>query len=221
MVKTAIIALLTLLGLLLFKANIDTFRGASSSHETELVQAPKGGSKKISPQPPLNLNPTKHPQLPDLSAGYLFSAERFLAKDARQSKMGKGYGQNIRMEDVFFSGAILGEGYKKAIVSYTLGQQPTNRAIRPGSNTRTQHASRPESVQLEVGDQLGGYTVKEITSDFISFMKGSDIIQKTLFDPDKKRPLLTPRPPTAPQPKKRTPAIAPSRRAQPSSAKKP
>lgn len=220
MVKTSIIVLLSVLSLLLCKANIDTFRMTSSSLKNEINHVQKESSKKSTP-PPLNLNPKVEPQLPDLNKGYIFNAQRFLAKDSRPSKAGKGYDQNIRIDDVVFSGALLGEGYKKALVTYPLAPKPTSRAIRPGGPQAQPPSGRSETAQLEIGDQLGGYTVKEITSDFISFIKGSDTIKKTLFDPDKTRRLSTPRPQTSSEPTKPTPHIVSPRRATPLPTQRP
>ncbi len=216
MVKSATTALLALLCLLLVKANIDTFRAPPASQEGGIGQARKVSSTKTSSQQPLDLNPRMSPQVPDLGSGYLFNAQRFLAKEARPVTTDKGYDQNIRLDDVVFSGAILGEGYKKALVSYRLTK-------RTGVQTKRPVPQRPagrttKTVQLAEGDELGGYTVKEIAADFILFIKGSDTIKKTLFDPDKKRQRLAPRPLT---PKKTTPGVAPLRRVTPSSAKRP
>ncbi|MBU0680661.1 MAG: hypothetical protein KKD73_04480 [Proteobacteria bacterium] len=195
MIKPAIVALLVFLCLLLVKANIDTFRTTPMAEETESTLEKKTSTKKISPLQPLTLNPSVSPQVPDLSNGYLFNAQRFLAKDARPSNADKGTGQNIRPDDVVFNGALLGEGYKKALVSYTLGTKQEIRPGRPGP--KSQDNRRQGTLQLGVGDQLGGYTVKEISADFILFMKGSDTIKKTLFDPAKERQPAAPRPPSA------------------------
>lgn len=220
MIKPAITVLLALLCLLLLKANIDAFRSLPLSREIEMASPQKGSAKKIRTQQPLNLNPTLSPQLPDLNSGYIFNAQRFLAKDSRIAKAGLGLGQNIRIEDVVFNGALLGEGYKIALVSYSLAP---NTRVRVAGNRRSQTPDQKSSgtVQLKVGDEIGGYTVKEITADFITFMKGSDTIKKTLFDPNKNRQLLAPRPASTQAPRQSTPAVAPSRRITPPSATKP
>jgi hypothetical protein len=213
MVKPAIAALLVLLCLLLVKANIDTFRTTPMAEETGNGLEKKTSTKKVSPLQPLNLNPAVSPQVPDLSNGYLFNAQRFLAKDARPSNADKGTGQNIRVDDVVFNGALLAKGYKKALVSYTLSPKQEIRPGRPGS--KSQDNRRQGTLQLGVGDQLGGYTVKEISADFILFMKGSDTIKKTLFDPAKERQPTAPRPTSvAPSPQSH-PGIAPPRRVAP------
>ncbi len=218
MVKPAITAILALLCLVLVKANIDTFRTAPPALETE-IKSSKGGAKRISPIQPLNLNPKTNRQLPDLSSGYLFNTARFLAKDARTSPTGTGYGQNIRIDDVVFSGAILGDGYKKALVSYSPGPQATARTVRSGP--KTQAPSGQQTILLAEGDQLGGYTVKEIAADFILFVKGSDTIKKLLFDPDKKRQQVKPQPTSSSAPKKINPGVPPARRVTPASPTRP
>lgn len=219
MIKPAVTTLLALLCLWLIKANVDTFRPAPPLQEMESTPTKKGPARKMAPSPPLILNPTMRPQLPDLSSGYLFSAERFLAKDARPSKSGKGYGQNIRVEDVVFNGAIIGQGVKKGIVSYSPAPAPTSRTTKTGPQSPS--GSRPQTVQLEVGDSLGGYTVKDIAPDFILFVKGSDTITKTLFDPDKKRQQVAPLPTASTPPPQNPAAVAPARRITPQSPRRP
>ena len=218
MVKPALTALLAITCLFLVKANIDTFRAPSSDQETSAVTK-KGSTKKSSPIKPLGLNPRVSPKAPDLGSGYLFNAERFLAKGTPAAKTGKGYGQNIRMDDVVFSGAILGEGYKKALVSYRVAPTPVPRSTKRPA-TKKNPGKGEETVQLTVGDTLAGYTVKDITSDFILFIKGSDSIKKTLFDPSKKRQQLPSRPANIKVPK-RKPGVVPPRRPQPPPAKRP
>lgn len=198
MVKSAITVLLALLCLLLVKANIDTFRAPQPAQEAETTPIKKSAPKKIRPQYPFDLNPTIPPQLPDLSSGYLFNAQRFLAKEARSSTTAKNDGQNIRMEDVVFQGAILGDGYQKALVSYRLSPQQAVRPSQPDHLTKS--IGRPQKITLAVGDQLGGYTVTEITLNFILFEKGSATIKRTLFDSNKKRQQVAPQPPTSSAP---------------------
>ncbi len=219
MVKQAITALLAILCLLLVKANIDTFKASPDLQQETGEAVKKGSSKKIKAREPLQLNPTIKRTLPDLGTGYLFNAERFLAKGTKPGKAGKGFGSNIRMDDVVFSGAILGEGYKKAIVSYRIRAKTAAQIKRAGPTAKA--PDQAKTVQLEEGDQLGGYKVKEITSDYILFSKGSDTIKKTLFDPDKDRQKVAPRKKTPPVPTQRTPSVTPSRRPTPRAVKKP
>ncbi len=219
MIKPALTVLLALLCLLLVKANFDTFRVSPMGPETAVAPAKKNGQKKMSPLQPLNLNPILRSQVPDLNNGYLFNTERFLAKDARAIKTGKGFGNNIRVEDIVFSGAILGEGYKKALVSYSPGAKQEIRPSRVGAKAAS--TKRMETIQLNEGDQFGGYTVKEIAVDFILFVKGSDTIKKTLFDPDKERQLLSPRATSPPPTAQTSPGTVPPRRVAPPSVKRP
>ncbi|PLX51193.1 MAG: hypothetical protein C0613_00895 [Desulfobulbaceae bacterium] len=193
MIKPVLSTALVLLCLLLIKANIDTFRASPA----QLAETPAASSEKRSrtlrPPAPLNLNPRLNSQqLPDLHSGYIFNTERFLAKESRQTKTGKGYGQNIRMEDVVFNGAIIGPGFTKALVSYQTASRQTPRPIRSAPTGAV--ADQARTVQLEVDDQLGGYTVQEITADFILFSKGSDTIKKPLFDIEKERQQVAPQP---------------------------
>ena len=218
MVKQAITAALAILCLLLVKATIDTFRASPALQQDVNEVVKKDEVKKTKVREPLELNPAIKATLPDLGTGYLFNAERFLAKgSSRLDKAGKGSGDNIRMDDVVFSGAILGEGYKKAIVSYQIKAKTAAQIKRAGPRAKAPDSK--ETIQLEVGDQLGGYKVKEITSDFILFAKGSDTIKKTLFDPGKDRQKMAPRKNTPPTPIKRTPSITPSRRPTPPAVK--
>ncbi|MEN8257563.1 MAG: hypothetical protein ABFS09_06835 [Thermodesulfobacteriota bacterium] len=219
MVKPAITTLLALLCLLLIKANIDTFRITPASQQDIVEATKKDRSKRIKIQEPLKLNPAIKPSLPDLNSDYLFNAERFLAKESQPGKAGKGYGNNIRMDDVVFSGAILGEGYQKAIVSYLIKAKTAAQIKRAGPKAKA--PSRRKTTLLEVGEELGGYTVTEIATDFILFMKGSDTIKKMLFDPDKNRRQVAPRKKTPAATKKLKPSVSPARRPTTRTVKKP
>jgi hypothetical protein len=220
MLKPAITALLALLCLFLVKANVDTFRTPLPlPQEADSVSVKKKSAKKIGTKDPVLLNPVIPRQLPDLNSGYLFNAERFLAKETRSTSSNKGQGKNIRIEDVVFSGALLGEGYKKALVTYDPGPQPIARTTRGAP--RRQAVKESQTILLTEGDELAGYTLKEITPDFILFTKGSDTIKKTLFDPDKKRQQLSPRPQSSPTPTITAPSAVPARRPTPPVAPKP
>lgn len=210
MIKAALVALLSILALLLVKANINTIVIRPTAKPSQAVV--KDVVKKSSPRPALRPNPVMPARLPDLNAGYLFNSQRFLAQETRAGATDKGPDHSIRPEDVVFNGALLGQGHHKALVSYTLAPKQEIRPGRPGPAAQT--SRRQGSIQLGIGDELGGYTVTEITADFILFSKGSETIKKTLFDPDKERHQATTRRPPAGAPSSPQPpaVIAPQRR---------
>ncbi|MDR9500585.1 MAG: hypothetical protein RI601_02190 [Desulfurivibrionaceae bacterium] len=209
--RPALATLLVLLLLLLIKANIDTFRSAPPRQERESAARKEGGRKKISP-PPITLNPPIRTDLPDLSSNYIFNVQRFLAEEERLGQTAQDSAHDIRPEDIVFNGALISEGYKKALVSYRLSS-PSDRRTRQSGPQR--QAARPsQTIRLTVGDELDGYIVTEITPDFILFEKGPETLKKTLFDPEKPRRDVTSRP-TPP------PALVPSGRGAPTPEKKP
>jgi hypothetical protein len=219
MIKAALVALLGILALLLVKATFDTLVDRPPARPSEAVTT--SIAKKSSPRPPLRPNPVIAPGLPDLNAGYLFNSQRFLAKENRADAADKGPDHTIRPEDVVFNGALLGQGYRTALVSYTLAPKQEIRPGRPGPASQT--SRRQGSIQLGIGDELGGYTVTEITADFILFSKAGETIKKTLFDSDKQRHQATSRrPPAGAPPSPQPPAlIAPQRRPLPTPPQNP
>ncbi len=214
MLRPALATLLVLLLLLLIKANIDTFRSVPPRQERESAAREEGSVKKISPPPPITLNPPRRTDLPDLSSNYIFNAQRFLAEQERLGQTAQDSGQDIRPEDIVFNGAIISEGYKKALVSYSLSSPLGSRTRQSASQSQAATARPSQTIQLTVGDELGGYIVTEITPDFILFEKGSETLKKTLFNPEKPRRDVTSRP--TPQP-----ALVPSGRGAPPPEKKP
>jgi hypothetical protein len=124
-----------------------------------------------------------------LNTGYLFNAERALATEeesAAEADQGKNL-YPINMDKVFYAGSIIIGEKRKGLVSF---EDPTY-GLKKQNDKKGKVKAKPKSktkyVQLAVNDQLGGYTVKEVETDYITFEKGGKSIEKMLHDNNKTR----------------------------------
>lgn len=128
------------------------------------------------------------PTLPDLHLGYLFNAERNLAGRGRS-------GNTIaaaNVHELVYAGSIILGKTSKALLTFPVAPQTTD--ARPGAPARGGAAY----FHVAPGDSVGGYTVSEILPKKIVFKKGSEVVEKTLFDPRKQRATAAPTRPDVP-----------------------
>ncbi len=185
MVKIALTVALALLCLFLVKANSDALRGGFDD-DSPPVKAKKvvkgngqGEVRKFNPRVPRSL--------PNLYNGYLFNADRHMDGGFDD---GAGAGMDARDEaphvnvyEVSYNGSLLYGAVKKGLISYPL--QKTKR-LKTRSKS-TSRAPKRASLQLEIGDKIGGYTVKAIEVERIIFSRGGEEVVKSLHDVEKVR----------------------------------
>ncbi len=158
---------------------------------------------------PIQFYPPPPPVLPDLNSNYLFNEERSIAGNLTEEGPSGEQEIAVNIRDVFYVGSVITDEYHKGIVAYPVSKTPPTAAPRG----RRLPAAAPvesgmEQVFLTIGDNLGGYKVTEVEPDRIVFKKGTEVIEKMLNDPDKKRKAVAPQPLRANSPSKVT-TIAP------------
>lgn len=168
----ACVLLFASLGLLLYGL-VDAWR-----HDPlqRLTPPPKGPAQPAAERPAIEFYPAI-PSLPDLHLGYLFNAERTLA--------GRGKSGNTiaaaNVHELVYAGSIIMGKASKALLSFPVAPQTTD--ARPGAPARGGAAY----FHVAPGDSVGGYTVSEILPKKIVFKKGTEVVEKNLFDPRKQR----------------------------------
>jgi|GEM_PF-3527839 len=141
-----------------------------------LTPPPKGATQPTPERPAIEFYPAI-PTLPDLHLGYLFNAERNLA--------GRGRSGNTvaaaNVHELIYAGSIIMGKNSKALLSFPLAPQSTD--ARPGAPARGGAAY----FHVAPGDSVGGYIVSEILPQKIVLKKGTEVVEKNLFDPRKQR----------------------------------
>lgn len=143
--------------------------------------APGGTQKQVSfyPQVPA--------RLPDLTQGYLFNADRFLASEEKGEQVEEVKdGVKLDMDQLFYAGSIIIGDNRKGLVSY-VDLQAKKTGKKTTSKKKKRSASKKKYAQLKINDQLGGYTVTEVEADHITFERGGKSIEKMLHDSSKAR----------------------------------
>ncbi len=144
--------------------------------------------------PPLAISkPLTPSSLPDLKTGYLFNADRLLVGEEEKKKAenlaaGNDLGIQADIKTVTYSGSIIGDNLKQAII--VVPGVKKSRASKTRSVRRKKTSSRQKNVQnvlVKEGDLLSGYTVASISTEKIVFEKGDQKVEKLLYDPSKKR----------------------------------
>lgn len=156
--------------------------------------------KKISEDLPddIRFNPPVPPTMPDFKTGYLFNEDRQIEeeKEAPQEPEEENLdsddiGIATDINEVTYSGAIITETFKRAIITYSPAPQQQAKSERPTSGRIKKIASRGraslENTQLSEGDLISGYKVASILENKIVFRKGEETVEKYIYDPDKKR----------------------------------
>ena len=133
--------------------------------------------------------------LPDLKQGYLFNEERAVEDEIPEPEKeefhGNDLGLNARVDDIQFSGAVIGKSFKIALISYPEATRPKKMGSKRHGRSAKSIAKRGigglKNARVKEGDLVNGYKVAAIYPDKIVFEKGKDTIEKFLYDPDKKR----------------------------------
>jgi hypothetical protein len=206
------------IALILFVTVFAMMRGVSTTWRKQLPDSPVAVGQKVTGVEGLpemmDLQPTAPAVMPDLSAGYLFNEARLIESEADKNAQalasaGNDLGINADIGQLTYSGSLIGDTFSKALVSFPPSPKSAGPPASRGRQRRTPKGSALETAQLEIGDVLSGYQVAAISAEKITFKKGDEVLEKFLYDPDKKRvapirsnqapPAMTPnRPPPAP-----------------------
>jgi hypothetical protein len=147
----------------------------------------------------LVFNPAVPQNLPDFKNGYLFNEQRSLrdetepAQGVAEDNLDKNdLGIQTNINDATFTGAIITDSLKKAILTYRPTSEPI--AQQRGGPRAPLRRTIPnksqgglETTQLKEGDLISGYKVSSIEPDKIVFTKGEEVIEKHLYDSGKTR----------------------------------
>jgi hypothetical protein len=187
------IARIAVVGLLLASLLL-ILRQCGSGNGSGPVETDASGQKKEAAGailPEAVFYPAVPGTLPDLNDGYLFNKDRFLDESDLADASPSGFGADtIDMEALVYSGSIIIGDLRKALVAYQEKAPVVQRGAR--RNVRTRNQRKPAKgayihKQLELGELFMGYRVARIEDDSIVFEKGSEKIEKFLFDASKER----------------------------------
>lgn len=210
------------IALILFVTVFAMMRGVSTTFRKQLPDSPVKVEKKVKGGeefPGMEaLQPSPPAVMPDLRSRYLFNEARLIESEADKNARalganGNDLGINADIAQLTYSGSIIGDKFSKALVSFPPGQKNSGPQIsrtRQRRQRRTTKNSALESAQLTIGDVLSGYRVAEISADKITFIKGDEVLEKFLYDPDKQRivPTRKTKAPAATTPNRPPPAPA-------------
>jgi len=132
-------------------------------------------------------------QLPDLNTGYLFTETRSVGGDAEGAGNGaEKIGEpEVDINSVVFIGSIITKDIRKAIISAPPAKESQPKVyVKAGKlfKRAAMAAAKPqEYVKVVQGETFRGYTVKLVSPDKITFVRGEEVVEKLLYDPAKKR----------------------------------
>ncbi len=129
--------------------------------------------------------------LPNLHSGYLFNADRHLdggVADGEGAGLdGRDEAPHVNVYEVSFDGSLIYGNIRKGLISYPLQKTSRSSRIRSKSKVSSRRAPKRASLQLELGDKVGGYAVQAIEVDQIIFVRGSEKVIKSIHDEEKIR----------------------------------
>lgn len=148
------------------------------------------------PLPAIRFNPVPPAVLPELNTNYMFNETRTAGIKKEEELTGKTtVGVNIK--EAYYVGSIIVGNVPKGMIAYAAGGAAPAPGQQAGQGLTRAGISGMKQMLVEAGDNLGGYTVAEIQADRIVFKKASEIVEKFLKDPDKKRTAPAPQPAAA------------------------
>ncbi len=205
--RIAITIALCLSFLLLVKGIVTTFQGSP------LPDAKPGAAKKnkvYKGSRPVKIYPTVPSKLPELDKGYLFNEERNLGGSGKIT--GDHADLSVNIDDVVYEGSLIIGDIRKAIIAYP--SKAVKKSRTPRKPTRRGKSSTKSSSYFRVteGETISGYKVVEILPEKITFEKGSERIEKLLYDSSKTREITNrPQKPGRKSPTRRNPAAQKNR----------
>lgn len=194
--KTAFILLIVLLVLLARESYLTWQESYEEVGVTQEKSKPVTQGKAVQK---VNFYPTPPSPLPDLAENYIFNAERHLVteeekknKEAeKKEEKEESKGPEVDMDELIYSGSIIMEQTRKALVSYK--EKVENQRRRrpfPGRREPGQKTGERKFALLGVNDTLGSYTVASVESEKIVFQKNGQTIEKMLHDEKVSRIIL-------------------------------
>jgi hypothetical protein len=179
-------------------------RGISVTWNNKPVSEPIEAGTQLDPgavlvPEDLVVNPQVPTIIPQFKQGYLFNEARLLEeekeegpKPEEENLAGNDLGIKTDINSVIFSGSIITDTFRWAIVTYSTAPPPKAKAAGKKSRSsrrkkRTTAKTTTETTKLMEGDLLSGYKVAAIDPDKIVFSKGEEIVEKFIYDPNKKR----------------------------------
>ncbi len=176
-------------------------RGISETWEDRTM--PSSEVSRKPPSPGKNIvgdivfNPTVSANQSEFKDGYLFNPQRALALETglaagEDNLAGNNVGIQTNIHQTTFSGAIITDSFKKAIITYTSVAVTKTQKNYPSVLSRRSKVPAKlqttiKTTQLMEGNLISGYTVTSIEADKIVFTKKGEIIEKYLYDPNKER----------------------------------
>ncbi|MEW6427518.1 MAG: hypothetical protein AB1568_05735 [Thermodesulfobacteriota bacterium] len=201
----------------------------------ELPREPVVERKKsagLGPMPVTRFYPEVPAVIPDLAENYLFNEQRKLGTDEPVEEGGEEPieepAETVDMENLEYVGSIILGDLRKAMVSFTVSEPAPPQPEQPGRPpVRGMPQLPPQTARRAGGEQkvttvsekeeFYGYLVASILPDRITFSRGSDSVEKLLYDPEKERkePAAGRRPPPGANRPAAVPAAVPGNVPQP------
>lgn len=188
MVRAVITLILCLSVFVMMREISHTWRGQLSSSQ---VKAVKKAAADDSVPAMVSLQPVVPAMMPDLKPGYLFNEERTIVEEAVVNQEpefnGNDLGIDADIEQLTYSGSIIGDTFSTAVVMFPPAKKVSAPRNARGRRLNASSTSSEESIQVNVGDVLSGYQIAEISPDKIVLKKGAEVVEKFLYDSNKKR----------------------------------
>lgn len=140
----------------------------------------------------MDLYPPVPEMMPDLNDGYIFNQERQFEEDdfAAAGAGGGRPGATIDLNEVVYAGSLIVGNIRKALITYQETAPVKKRVVnrRKGGQARKSSAKKTfRHKQLDLGEDFMGYKVAKIETGRIVFERGSEKIEKFLYDGGKDR----------------------------------
>jgi len=142
----------------------------------------------------MDLYPPVPEKMPDLNDGYIFNQDRQFEEEAFTvaGAGGRGMGGSIDLNEVVYAGSLIVGNVRKALITYQEAiparQRVANRRKRgQARKSRVQKQKAYKHKQLDPGEDFMGYKVAKVEVDRIVFERGSEKIEKFLYDGSKDR----------------------------------
>lgn len=194
MVRIGSIAILVISVFLMIRGISETWKNKPGtlpvSTKIQQKEAPENVPEDIT------FNPQVPAILPDFKGGYLFNPERTLVEEAEPKDsqldtdmMASQDGVQTDVNGVTYSGAIITDTFRWAIITYTAAPPETDNKKSPARRPRARKPSSTttETTKVMEGDMVGGYKVASIEEEKIVFSNSEETIEKFIYDPDKNR----------------------------------
>ena len=189
MAKLVTLIMLILFSLLLLKANITALSSSVESPKIEKDKKNKNGNYASKDSP--SYNPKVSRDLPNPNNGYLFNSERHLEGNNSEEQGIADDGLQVNIYEIHYDGSLILGKTKKALISYPVGKKVSGPIRSNTLKSKRKYSVQRSSIKMSLGDKLSGYTLSAIAPQKIVFSRGTENVEKLLYDQEKQRIVAT------------------------------